>query len=79
MKCEHEILEPNRLSFLWGDINFLKKERNDFAKSRQQWIQAAFNIVYLECNDLFNKLVEDELCEKCKMHYSKELLIKTEI
>jgi hypothetical protein len=47
----------------------LSKERNAFAKSRQEWIQASFNLNYRFDSTLFNKLVEEELCEKCKHKY----------
>jgi len=60
-------------------IRILKKERNDFAKSRQQWIQAAFDIVYRGNDDLFDKLVEEELCDNCATSYAKGTLIKTEV
>lgn len=68
MKCEHEILDLKTFPFI-KRVRIISKERNDFAKSRQQWIQAAFDIVYLGNDDLFDKLVEEELCDNCRKSY----------
>jgi hypothetical protein len=71
MKCEQH---PTDLSDLSKTeiIRVLKQERNDFAKSRQQWIQAAFNLMYSRGYDtsLFVSLVEEELCDKCVKQYT---------
>lgn len=50
-------------------ILFLKKERNMSLKSRQQWIQAAFDLKRGD-DTLFNHLVSSELCQKCIDKYS---------
>ena len=82
MKCEddHKTNSFKGSNYILPDIiRVLKKERNEFAKSRQQWIQAAFDVVYHGDDRLFDELVEEELCEKCKLSYCKHLSIKTEI
>jgi hypothetical protein len=81
MKCEHDIPNLKHFSFMEG-VEILKKERNDLAKSRQQWIQAAFNLRYSGAynSGLFEALVGDELCDSCIRQYTPENeLIKTEI
>jgi hypothetical protein len=75
MKCEHELINhPFKDLHNTDIIRILKKERNDFAKSRQQWIQAAFDLDRGD-NTLFKKLISEELCDSCIEKYS----IKTEI
>lgn len=60
----------------WATLNThqqiiqLKKERNDFAKSRQEWIQGAFNLGQGD-SALFDQLVEKELCDNCIRNYGK--------
>ena len=68
MKCGDDIISLKELSD--KEIIFqLKMERNNLAKSRQQWIQAAFNSVYYDDAVLFYELVDRELCEKCEKFY----------
>jgi hypothetical protein len=49
-------------------IRILKKERNGFAESRQQWIFAAYSLKNGKAQ-MFEELVEKELCQKCKDFY----------
>lgn len=56
----------------------LKKERNEIAKSRQEWIQAAYDLNNGDAI-LFKKLVADELCDKCKESYNKPKTMKSKI
>lgn len=56
-------------------IMVLKKERNNFAKSRQEWIFACFLLTQGD-NEKFNELVKKELCLKCLDYYSS---IKIEV
>lgn len=55
----------------------LKNERNEFAKSRQEWIQAAFNLKFHNDDELFLKLVAAELCDNCKNTYEKRSIKTT--
>lgn len=55
-------------------VDILKRERNEFALSRQQWIQAAFDLDRGD-NTLFKKLMGDELCDNCIEKYA----FKTEL
>lgn len=52
------------------------RERNEFAKPRQEWIQAAFD---LKNGDLalFDKLVVAELCDNCIRSYEKSSIKTT--
>ena len=62
MKCEPKTPSSK------CNIQILKKERNEFAKSRQQWIQAAFDLYYKNDAEKFNELTK-ELCDKCVANY----------
>jgi hypothetical protein len=75
MKCEPTLTNHSFKDLHNTDIiRILKKERNDFAKSRQQWIQAAYDMVYHDDETLFFNLEKEELCDKCKMSYAKNLI-----
>lgn len=75
MKCEQH---PTNLSNLSKTeiISVLKQERNDFAKSRQQWIQAAFDLKYTGDDSLFHIMADEELCFKCICTYTVKHLPK---
>lgn len=73
MNCNDAVPDLKNLS-KDSTIYVLKVERNKFAKSRQQWIQAAFDLNRGD-NTLFEKLKREELCNSCIEKYS----IKTEL
>lgn len=80
-ECSYDIPDLTGLP-LREVLRIVKQERNDFAKSRQQWIQAAFNLRYSGAynSGLFESLVGDELCDSCIRKYTPENeLIKTEL
>ena len=68
MKCEHEIIPPK--SFMDG-VRTSIKERNEFAKDRQEWIQASFDLYFKNDHTKFHELSKD-LCESCITHYKHE-------
>jgi hypothetical protein len=49
-------------------IRILAKERNSFARSRQEWIAAAFLLNHGERSE-YDRLVSEELCTNCLNHY----------
>jgi len=49
-------------------IRILAKERNRFARSRQEWIAAAFLLNRGERSE-YDRLVSEELCTHCINHY----------
>ena len=68
MNCKDE--KPKLKGLPLHEINrFLKKERNNAFLSRQDWIQAAFDLKYKKDDTLFNHLVESELCKSCVEQY----------
>lgn len=68
MNCKDEKKDLKGLSLYEVNI-FLRKDRNDAFKSRQDWIQSAFDLKYKGDDTLFNHLVETELCESCVEQY----------
>jgi hypothetical protein len=51
-------------------IRILAKERNRFARSRQEWIAAAFLLNRGERSD-YDRLVFEELCPTCIKYYDE--------
>lgn len=70
MNCKD--VTPSLKGLAVRTANFiLTQERNKFTKSRQQWIQAAFDLERGD-NTLFKRLVVEELCDNCIISYSKK-------
>ena len=53
-------------------IRILKKERNEFAKSRQEWIRCAFSMYNGMGNNEFYRMIRQDLCDKCIKTYHDE-------